>query len=310
MFPKWRGHVPYEPRLRPALGVLVDDHPGLRRAIAEVPFAAFEAAHDDAPTVHCYRWIPDAARQVLAQVPERLRPAWLCALLIDRIAAFDAGFDRIGLPKEFRLHYTDAFHRILDQIERGTGFADIASDAFLKDLWLARGVMIPAYASILWPRSGLAREQIWHGGLRAVVKTLRRCGGRRPMIEGHVHDAMARAYWNEPGWRETMRLGAMALIAMPWLKGSFGIAWYYDPAVLAITPKLGFTHRMQLDHGAFRFRIGSSPATIDHALAANAARRNRYREGTYLPTDYAIVWPRRALIEAYGPDRRGRERDQ
>ena len=114
-------------------------------------------------------------------------------------------------------------------------------------------------------------------------------------------DTMARAYWNEAGWRETLRLAALAMLAMPRIKGSFGVAWYYDPAVLDITPKLGFTHRLQVDRGAFRFRIGSSEATIGHALAANAARRNWYREGTYLPTDYAIVWSRRALIAAYGP---------
>jgi hypothetical protein len=98
-----------------------------------------------------------------------------------------------------------------------------------------------------------------------------------------------------------MRLCALALIGQPHLRGSFGIAWYYDPAVLEITPKLAFTHRLQIGRGACRFRIGSSQAPINHALAASAARRNRHAEGRYLPTDYAIIWSRRAMIAAHGP---------
>jgi len=302
LFPKWRGHIPLRQRLTAVSEALFANHAGLAGAIDAAPYAAFEAAHRDLPPVHCYRVVPNAARAMLASVPDRLRAPWLCGLLIDRIAIFEKTLAQTRLAAEFAYHYRDSFHRILDQIDRNPGVGDIGSDAFMKDLWLTRGVMIPAYASILWPRSGLSIRAVLRGGLPAIYKVMRHCGGWRPMLEGHTHDSMARAYWNEAGWRETMRLCALTMLAMPAVRGSFGVTWYYDPAVLDITPKLGFTHRLQLDHGAFRFCIGSSEAAIGHALAANAARRNRYREGKYLPTDYAIVWSRRALIAAYGPD--------
>jgi hypothetical protein len=301
LFPTWRGDVPYRDRLPLVRAALLARSPGLAAAIVHLPFARFEAAHYPSPAVHCYRWVPAPARAALDTIPAALRPAWLCALLLDRMEQADTAFAASGLDDEFALHYTDCFHRILDQIDRDPGFADIARDGFLKDLWITRCVMIPAFASILWPRSGLSGRQVIRGGVRAIDYVVRRCGGRRPMIEGHTHDPMARAYWNERGWQETMRLCALALIGQPHLRGSFGIAWYYDPAVLEITPKLAYTHRLQIGRGACRFRIGSSQATINHALAASAARRNRHAEGRYLPTDYAIMWSRRAMIAAHGP---------
>lgn len=302
LFPKWRGDVPFRPRLAPVREALLARHEGLADCIAANSFEAFERAHVGAPQVHGYRWVADPARAMVEAMPEALRAPWLCALLIELMTRSREAFANSGLNREFALHYTDCFHRMLDEIERGTGFADLSRDAFLKDLWIARIVMIPAFASILWPRAGLSAKAVVRGGGAAVAYVLRDCRGRRPMLEGHTHDPMARAYWNERGWHETLRLAALAMMGLPRIRGTFGIAWYYDPAVIAITPNLAFTQDKQLAHGAIRFRIGTNRGTIGHALAASAARRNRYRDGSYMPTDYAILWSRRALIAAYGPN--------
>jgi hypothetical protein len=39
---------------------------------------------------------------------------------------------------------------------------------------------------------------------------------------------------------------------------------------------------------------------IANATATSSERRRRYHDGTYLPTDYAIIWSRRDLESAYG----------
>jgi len=52
--------------------------------------------------------------------------------------------------------------------------------------------------------------------------------------------------------------------------------------------------------GAHRFKVGSNQAAIANATLTSAERRNRYRDGLYLPTDYAIIWSRRDVGAAYG----------
>jgi hypothetical protein len=300
LFPSWRGREPYGERLRAAGDALFAAHPGLADAVAALPFDRFEAACDVGAAVHKYNEVPAAAAAQVAALAEELRAPWLCALMLHHIGRFDAVFAASGLDGEFALHYADAFHRILDQIGKDPSFADLGSDSFLKDLWLTRVVMIPAFAQVWWPRSGLAARDVLRAGPAAASYVFLRCGGRRPFLEGHTHDPVARAYWNEPGWGEALRLAALALPALPKVRGAFGTAWFYDPAILEISPRIAFAQELQVGRGAFRLKVGSNEAAIANATATSAERRNRYRDGLYLPTDYSIIWSRRDLIAACG----------
>ncbi len=289
----------YKVRLQAASGALAQMHPGLGEALVALPFAPFEAAHCSRNIVRRYNHVPAEAATLLASVPEGLRAPWLCALLIWHMSRFDEVFARTGLHNEFRLHYSDAFHRILDQIETAPSFAELDNDSFLKDLWIARVVMIPAFAQVWWPHSGLAAKRVFGAGPAAAAYVFLRCGGRRPLLEGHTHDPMAKAYWNEQGWGEALRLAALALPAMPRLRGVFGTAWFYDPAVKEVSPRLGFAQDLQVGRGAHRLKIGSNEAAIANATATSSERRRRYQDGAYLPTDYAVIWSRRDLASAY-----------
>jgi hypothetical protein len=300
LFPSWRGREPYAERLGAAGAALLAAHPGLADAIAALPFERFEAACDAGAPVHKYNEVPAAAAALAAALTEELRAPWLCALTLWHIGRFDPVFAATGLDGEFALHYADSFHRIIGQIETDPGFADLGKDSFLKDLWLARAVMIPAFAQVWWPRSGLAARDVLRAGPAAASYVFLRCGGRRPFLEGHTHDPVARAYWNEPGWGEALRLAALALPALSRVRGAFGTAWFYDPAIREISPRIGFAQDLQIGRGGFRLKVGSNEAAIANATATSAERRNRYREGLYLPTDYSIIWSRRDLIAAYG----------
>jgi hypothetical protein len=300
LFPKWRGDEPFDHRLAPARLKLLKEHPGLGDAVRALPFHKFETAHRRTRSVESYHDTPAAARAMVERLPEEVRAPWLCALMLNLMAMFDATFTMTGLPTEFALHYADSFHRIIDQIDADTAFADLDRDSFMKDLWLTRVVMIPAFAQLWWPRAGLSARAILKAGLQPSLYVFGRCGGRRPFLEGHTHDPIAKAYWNEPGWRQALRLAAMALPALPEVKGVFGTAWFYDPAIRGISPRISFAQDLQVGRGACRFEIGSDPAAIANATATSAERRNRYKEGSYLPTDYAIIWSRRDLIAAYG----------
>ena len=300
LFPSWRGREDYRARLNSVHDALHRDNPGLADAVAAVPFERFEATHGPRQPVFKYNRVPDAAAALAAEVPEDLRSAWLCALLLWHIGRFDQAFADSGLPGEFALHYADGFHRMLDQVEKDASFADLARDSFLKDLWLARGVMIPAFAQLWWPHSGISAAVVLRAGPAATARVFLGCGGRRPFLEGHTHDPMAKAYWNEKGWGEALRLAALALPALPAARGVFGSAWFYDPAIMQLSPRISFTQDLQLGRGAWRIRVGSNPDAIANATATSAERRNRFRNGSYLPTDYAMIWSRARLLAAYG----------
>lgn len=298
LFAKWRGRLPLDPHRHDVAAALHAAHPRLTGAIEQLPFARFEATFPSA-AVQRYNDVPPEAAALLDTLDEALRAPWLAALLLWHMARFDDRFAASGLPDEFALHYLDSFHRILDQIAMDPAFPDLRSDVFLKDLWIARVVMIPAFAQIWWPRSGVSASTALHAGVRAVAYLLR-CGGRRPFMEGHTHDPMARGYWNEAGWGEALRLAALALPAVPQVRGAFGSAWFYDPAIQTVSPRITFAQDMQVGQGAMRMKVGSNEAAIANATATSPTRRRMMNEGAYRPTDYAIVWSRKALIARYG----------
>lgn len=300
LVPTWRGREPYAGRIEPVSAALAERHPGLAAALAALPFKQFEAAWASDAIVRKYNEVPAEAAVTLAAIQSDLRAPWLCALMLWHIGRFEEVFAATGLDEEFALHYADSFHRILDQIDADRGFADLAKDSFLKDLWLARVVMIPAFAQVWWPHSGLPAKTVLRAGSAAAAHVFLRCGGRRPFLEGHTHDPVAKAYWNEAGWGEALRLAALALPAMPEALGVFGTAWFYDPEVRRVTPRLSFAQDLQIGRGGFRMRVGSNEGAIANATATSASRRELYEKGEYLPTDYAIIWSRRHLIHAYG----------
>jgi hypothetical protein len=300
LFPTWRGSEPLAERMDEVSRQLYGDCPALAQAVLALPFARFEEADRiDAP-VRKYNQVPGPAASLVAALDYPLRPRWLCALLLYHMERFERRFAETGLHVEFALHYTDHFHRILDQIEGGPDFADLSKDSFLKDLWIARVVMIPAFAQVWWPHSGLSVKALLRTGPKAAAYVFLGCRGRRPFLEGHTHDPIARAYWNEAGWREALRLAALALPALPATRGVFGTAWFYDPRVREISPRIAFAQDLQVGSGAHRIEIGSNEDAVRNATATSAERRNRYKDGSYLPTDYAVIWSRRAIIAAYG----------
>ncbi len=300
LFPEWRGRNSFQDRLEPAESGLHRSCPGLADAKRTLPFERFEAAHGPRLPVFKYNVLPADAAALLEGLPADLRPAWLCALLIWHMEQFNSNFDASGLPDEFALHYTDCFHRILDQIEGDTGFADGFNDSFLKDLWLTRTVMIPAFAQLWWPHSGISVRPLLRAGPAALARQYLACGGRKPFLEGHTHDPMAKAYWNEAGWGEALRLAALAIPTLPQARGIFGSAWFYDPVILEISPRVRFAQDLQLGKGAWQVKSGSNPDTIANATATSPTRRKLFEEGSYLPTDYMVIWSRSALLKAYG----------
>lgn len=67
-----------------------------------------------------------------------------------------------------------------------------------------------------------------------------------------------------------------------------------------MSPRITFAQDLQVGQVAIRLKIGSNDAAVANATATSASRRRMMAEGSYLPTDYAIIWSRRNLIARYG----------
>ncbi len=300
---RWRGDAMWRERCAVASHTLARAYPELGQAIAAKPFAEFELKSGSAAATN-YRAMPLQAVAFVRDLPEAIRAAYLCSLLIWNMERFDANFARSGLDASFVPHFADGFHRIIDQIAENPRFANLADEAFLKDLWIARCVMIPAVAQVWWPRSGLSLRQLAGGGFTALLYVYLRCGGRRPFLEGHTHGPMVdQGFWTVDGWREALRLAARALDSFPECRGVFSAAWYFDPVAAEISPRVRFPAELQVGLGACRYRVGTSASTIAAATVKSPTRRRLHAEGAYMPTDYAVVWSRGDLQTAYSATR-------
>ena len=284
--PQWRGHQPLPAE---AIADFRARHAGVntawQSAYAELDRAL--AAQD--PWRGYSYWGVDAAR-LTADADD----AWLCGFLLWNIERFDARFERLGLDAEFRRHFVDSFHRIIDQIAADPSFVRRARDVFMKDLGITRGTLIPAAARLLYPHTGLSASQLLRNP-GALPYVYGRCGGRRPFFGLHVHQPMAASYFNPAGWAECHRLARLALAAFPQVRGVMGASWFYDPAVAKFSPHLAYLLEAPLRGGARLLRLGESPDFTRDAIAASRARRAAYEAGAYKPTGYGLLWSRRDL---------------
>ena len=72
------------------------------------------------------------------------------------------------------------------------------------------------------------------------------------------------------------------------MKGVFGAAWFRDPALTRISPRLACLRTMVTDHGGRLFPLGPCGADgIRDATAKSPTRRRLYEEGAYTPMSYS-----------------------
>jgi hypothetical protein len=207
------------------------------------------------------------------------------------------GLDR--LPPEV----ADYYRRDLVRIEAGLsteppGTFVLPNDVFAKDLCICRGSYLPAGAQVVHLESGVPRSVALKGGplqfIAATAFLLRY--GHAPYYEIHTHTP-ALPEFSEEGWNRCyLRIAAM-LRANPQVKGMVGGAWFYDPKLEEVSPRLSYLRQVPLSAGARAFYWGGDEATnISYATKTSASRRKLYEEGKYKPVAYMLVWPRAKLL--------------
>ena len=123
--------------------------------------------------------------------------------------------------------------------------------------------------------------------------------GLSPVLEVHLPRLTHRHVTEPEVDASHLRLARVAQMN-PEMKGLYSSAWYIDPAVAAIQPRLAFLREFFEQNGGFVHRLGVTESSIADATRKSATRRRLYEEGKYQPTAWARYWPRAAMLRWAG----------
>jgi hypothetical protein len=188
-----------------------------------------------------------------------------------------------------------------------TAAPSLDDDAFRKDLSICLLLSFPCVAQVVEQTGGIPRRALTSGGPGQALRLgayLARTGLQAgPYLEIHTHTPMLDGF-NPAGWERCYELVAELLAARPDCPGMVGGSWFYDPALSAISPRLAYLADTPIGGGAFRVRLGATVEDAELATATSASRRSLVEAGTYVPTKWLLVWPRKALLQ-WAAARRG-----
>ena len=186
---------------------------------------------------------------------------------------------------------------------RGNDYFDLSMHSLVCDYRIACFSRVPVGPQHI-ELDGVPRRLLVCGGLRqgiAFLRMVRKTGGLIPFYSCHMsHDVTPLNFLRVSGPEARDKLFrniAKCLELNPRILGMFSCAWLNDPKLDEVSPHLSFFRRGVVDNGGilFRFRIG--PGGRNAALRNSATRAQLTKEGEYSPLEYAIVWPRRDILD-------------
>jgi hypothetical protein len=175
----------------------------------------------------------------------------------------------------------------------------VTEDRYVKDLHLARLRLMPLGAQLLDLYQGFSRKPFLLGaglaGMPGRVLAMRRLGGHAPWHEFHSHD-LAMRFFGAKGWEESLRLCIPLLQRQPEVKGIVGVAWWFDPAVGALTPNMAFPYEVSARFGAQFFPFPRDEDAMRNAIHRSPERAALVASGHYVPRPYLMLLTRAALL--------------
>lgn len=285
---------------------------GLREEIARTdprllerhPVERYLAEMDAFPKIGSYRNFPPALVSVFEEIAASggvralaLYHKLAIALFIERAIP---GLPRLDVPDDVRTIVGAWFDRIVAEFStQPDEYYDHATDLFCRDFSVACGRLTPIGCEVV-ELSRLGRRYLIGGGPKQAIKALRYVLTKtRALNPLYLHRHMDNRYVKDfdiEGVSLCCRRLADMCARDPRVAGIAAASWFFDPKVAEISPRLGWTRRLQDRHGAVLFRIGVNEAAIRLATTSSEQRKRLYEEGKYTPTHYLAVWPRKDLI--------------
>ena len=234
------------------------------------------------------------------EITPEIRSTYLRLLLIALIESMPERIAAEPVPLSIEVLLCNNVLRIASELEHLPDEAfDLRQDFFVKDISILCLRLLPCGAEMAQVMAGIPRRLLFCGGVSQLVRGLtffsRKTGGFKPFLSLHLDTRQLEEFTPE-GWNRSYLRIADLLEVRPTLKGVFGTAWFYDPAMEEISPHLTYLRRTRVEAGAAGFRLGPTESTRQNALARSAKRRALFEAGEYMPVSYYIIWPRKALI--------------
>lgn len=203
-----------------------------------------------------------------------------------------------GLPESVMSLLPGAVGRVLETLlaNNASERYDESSDLYRKDLRFVAGQTVPCgaqdvdmFASASW--TTIVKNPSWSKVSRYLA-----VGGLGTWFRIHT-DPRNTGDFNEAGWRSCYKRVADLLLARPGVKGMVGTSWFYDPQLVAISPRLAYLQNDPISGGALMLRNGPGEIHTQRATMTSPSRRKLFEEGKYLPICYTVLWPRQDLID-------------
>jgi len=245
-----------------------------------------------------YKIFSPASRDIVARLSsehgEAAMRRFLCAAIAHGVVTSLAGQRYAGLPQRVKDQQLRQFGRMVLDTDPEADWLSFDSDLFRKEFGLAIVRLYAAGARLIDPRCGIQRSLLLRGSPRDWLRcayTLGMAGGFRPYFQTHIHTFMLDGFTAE-ATAELYRCCADLYTLHPEALGSFAASWFYDPAVVRISPHLAYLREIPESGGARILLVSTGPDAVGNALSKSTTRRRLYEAGEYVPKIYMIVWPR------------------
>jgi len=272
--------------------------------LAEVPPERYVSLLDQVDDFAGYRGVTpeiDATcNEILRRTGERGLEYYHKLILLRLIQEFDCRAVKCNYSDSVRELFYGQFQRIIATFPKeGTGVYLFKSDSFRKDLAICRQRLIPCGVQFLDSMSGIPRSWMLRGGVGRTLRmarTILKLGGFRPLYQLHTDHRQLHEF-NPTGWLRCYGRTAALLRLNPKILGVFGSTWWYDPAIAEVSPRLRYLRDVPESAGAQFFYIDESEDNTANAVANSPERYRKHAQGAYRPKRYAMIWPRRCLME-------------
>lgn len=203
-------------------------------------------------------------------------------------------------PETVQTQYFEEFERMLEELSRNPSeWYSWDEDLFCKDVAICCCRMFPAGCLKTEIHSGVPRRMFTKVKPRELLSfssLVLRLGGFGPFFEIHL-DVRYRKKLTPEGWEYALRLVGQTLKMYPEVKGVTGASWFFDPAIAIISPHLWYLRQQIEENGGEFFYAGTNNRVIELATLASAARKKRFKDGSYIPASYMMIWSRENILK-------------
>jgi hypothetical protein len=274
----------------------------LAQAIPDIEsrIAAFiERACLVGPLEH-YKHFPAELHELAAEIERthglETRRSFLRAVLTRTVQGTVAGAPYRNLPPLTASNQARHLLRIAQDSNTEADWLSMDQDLFQKEFGLASLRLYAAGSQLVDPRCGVPRSTVIQEGMRSAPSkflAIGRLGGFKPYFQIHTHSFNLDAF-HEQGWEECYRCCAELYDVHPEVLGMYGSSWFYDPALDIVSPRLAYLRTTPCSNGALLMFVARGGEAIANATATSASRRALMDAGTYMPTNYMLIWGRDA----------------